>query len=197
VESQKAKDIFINELFPHLEALKTYAYHLTYNESEADDLVQETYLNAHKAINSFIPGTNAKAWLFRILRNAYINGYRKKTRQPYISSIEEEPQAGSTSTANKVGSDDLRKTLFDKALGDEVTKALAELPEEFREIIVMCDIEDLTYDEISKTLDLPLGTVRSRIFRARNMLKSLLKNYATGLGYKDYRGGDAMRDDQV
>lgn len=197
MESQNAKDIFIRELFPHMEALKTYAYHLTYDESEADDLVQETYFNAHKAIKSFIPGTNAKAWLFRILRNAYINGYRKKTRQPYISSIEEEQKEGATSTANKVGSDDLRKTLFDKTLGDEVTKALAELPEEFREIIVMCDIEDLTYDEISKTLDLPLGTVRSRIFRARNMLKTLLKNYATGLGYKDYRGGEATVDEHV
>lgn len=194
MEPQKARNIFAEELFPHIEALKTYAYHLTYDEAEADDLVQETYLNAHKAINSFIPGTNAKAWLFRILRNAYINGYRKKTRQPPIFSIEEDPQKAGTYTANKVGSDDLRKTIFDKSLGDEVTKALSELPEEFREIIVMCDIEDLTYDEISKTLDLPLGTVRSRIFRARNMLKALLKNYATGLGYKDYRGGDTEKE---
>lgn len=172
-----------------MEALKTFAFHLTYDENEADDLVQETYLNAHKAINSFVAGTNAKAWLFRILRNAYINGYRKKTRRPHISSIDEVPPSGVPSEANTVGSDDLRKMIFDKSFGDEVTKALSDLPEEFREIIVMCDIEDLTYDEIAKTLDLPLGTVRSRIFRARNMLKSLLKNYAKELGYKDYRGG--------
>lgn len=183
------KEIFDNELFPHMEALKTFAFHLTFNENEAEDLVQETYLNAHKAINSFVAGTNSKAWLFRILRNAYINGYRKKVRRPQISSIDGDSKSDLPSMANTVGTDELRQMLFDQSFGDEVSKALASLPLEYKEIIVLCDIEDLSYDEISKTLDLPLGTVRSRIYRARNMLKAMLKNYALGLGYKDYRSG--------
>ncbi len=191
------KDIFDNELFPHMEALKTFAFHLTYDENEAEDLVQETYLNAHKAINSFIAGTNSKAWLFRILRNAYINGYRKKVRRPQINSLDGENFGGVSPLLDTVGTDELRQLIFEKSFGDEVSKALASLPLEFKEIIVLCDIEDLSYDEISKTLDLPLGTVRSRIFRARNLLKAMLKNYAMGLGYRDYRSGYSTFTDET
>jgi len=196
VSNFSKKEIFDNELFPHMEALKTFAFHLTYNENEAEDLVQETYLNAHKAINSFVAGTNSKAWLFRILRNAYINGYRKKVRRPQINSLDAETPSGLVSMLDTVGTDELRQLIFDQSFGDEVSKALASLPLEYKEIIVLCDIEDLSYDEISKTLELPLGTVRSRIFRARNMLKAMLKNYALGLGYKDYRSGYSAYTDE-
>ena len=174
-------------MFPHLDALKTFAFHLTYNDQDAEDLVQETYLKAHKFIDRYVEGTNAKAWLFKILKNAYINEYRKKSKRPTKVDYEdivtyqdsEDPQASSLT--------DLREDLFKDRMGDEVTIALNSLPVDFRTVILLCDIEEFTYEEISKIIDVPIGTVRSRLFRARNMLKEKLKTYARKMGYKDYR----------
>jgi RNA polymerase sigma factor (sigma-70 family) len=183
------EQIFEEELFPHMQALKTFAYHLTYNEEDADDLVQETYLKAHKFIENYDRGTNAKAWLFKILKNAYINEYRKKVKRPQRVDIDEvnsyrDGEEGTSAPAFT----DLRTEIFDQALGDEVSFALHSLPEEFRTVILLCDIEEFSYEEIAKMLELPIGTVRSRLFRARNMLKDKLKLYAVNMGYKDYRG---------
>lgn len=169
-------------------ALKTFAYHLTYNEDDADDLVQETYLKAHKFIENYDSGTNAKAWLFKILKNAYINEYRKKVRRPTKVDLDELISIREGEVPNSASYTDLREEIFDNSMGDEVTLALKSLPEEFREVILLCDIENFSYDEISKTIELPIGTVRSRLFRARNMLKDKLKQYALNLGYKDIRG---------
>lgn len=185
--SEREERIFNEELFPHLEALKTFAFHLTYNDQDAEDLVQETYLKAHKFIDRYVEGTNAKAWLFKILKNAYINEYRKKSKRPTKVDYEdivtyqdsEDPQASSLT--------DLREDLFKDRMGDEVTIALNSLPVDFRTVILLCDIEEFTYEEISKIIDVPIGTVRSRLFRARNMLKEKLKTYARKMGYKDYR----------
>lgn len=185
--SEREQRIFNEELFPHLEALKTFAFHLTYNDQDAEDLVQETYLKAHKFIDRYVEGTNAKAWLFKILKNAYINEYRKKSKRPTKVDYEdivtyqdsEDPQASSLT--------DLREDLFKDRMGDEVTIALNSLPVDFRTVILLCDIEEFTYEEISKIIDVPIGTVRSRLFRARNMLKEKLKTYARKMGYKDYR----------
>lgn len=179
--------IFEKEFFPHMQALKTFAYHLTYNDAEADDLVQETYLKAYKFIQNYDQGTNAKAWLFKILKNAYINEYRKKTKRPTNVELQDvgvyrdgEEQSNAYT--------DLRDDIFEQSLGDEVTTALTLLPEEFKTVILLCDIEGFSYEEMAKILELPIGTVRSRLFRARNMLKEKLKSYALSLGYKDYRG---------
>lgn len=169
-------------------ALKTFAYHLTYNEEDADDLVQETYLKAHKFIENYDSGTNAKAWLFKILKNAYINEYRKKVRRPTKVDLDDLISIKEGEQPNSASYNDLREEIFDNTMGDEVTMALRSLPEEFREVILLCDIENFSYDEIAKTIELPIGTVRSRLFRARNMLKEKLKQYATNLGYKDIRG---------
>lgn len=184
----KSEQIFESELFPHMGALKTFAYHLTYNEDDADDLVQETYLKAHKFIENYDSGTNAKAWLFKILKNAYINEYRKKVRRPTKVDLDELISIREGEVPNSASYTDLREEIFDNSMGDEVTLALKSLPEEFREVILLCDIENFSYDEISKTIELPIGTVRSRLFRARNMLKDKLKQYALNLGYKDIRG---------
>lgn len=188
IRKTKSQLIFENELLIHMGALKTFAYHLTYNEDDADDLVQETYMKAHKFIENYAEGTNAKAWLFKILKNSYINEYRKKVKQPTQVNLDDVANLRSSDESKNQTYEDLREQIFDNALGDEVTVALMSLPEEFREVILMCDIENFSYEEIAKTIDLPIGTVRSRLFRARNMLKEKLKKYALNLGYKDMRG---------
>jgi len=180
-------EIFDTELFPHIDALKTFAYHLTYNEDDANDLVQETYMKAHRFIDKYIQGTNAKAWLFKILKNAYINQYRKKKKQP--SRVDFEDIVNFHDSDDRIpGYLDLREELFDKMLGDEVTIAINSLPIDFRTVVLLCDVEGFTYEEIAKIIDVPIGTVRSRLFRARNMLKEKLKNYAATIGFKDKRG---------
>jgi len=188
VAKTKSHHIFEEELFPHMDALKTFAYHLTYNEEDADDLVQETYLKAHKFIENYDSGTNAKAWLFKILKNAYINEYRKKSRRPPKVDIDEVISFKEGEEPKYSAFHDLRNEIFDNTMGDEVTIALNSLPLDFRTVILLCDIESFTYEEIAKILELPIGTVRSRLFRARNMLKERLKQYALKMGYKDMRG---------
>jgi len=179
---------FEKEFLPHLEALHSFAFHLCYNEEDAADLVQETFLKAFRFIDKFEEGTNAKAWLFKILKNAYINQYRKDARQPSmvdydeVAVYQEEEEGQSTSYF------DLREEIFDQMMGDEVSTALNALPEEFRTVIWLCDIEGFSYEEIAKITDIPIGTVRSRLFRARNMLKEKLQNYAVNMGFKDLRG---------
>lgn len=184
----KQQKIFDDELFPHMEALKTFAFHLTYNEEDAEDLVQETYLKAHKFIDKYIEGTNAKAWLFKILKNAYINEYRKKVKRPNKVDFEDIVNYHDSDNSNIPGYLDLREELFKDRMGDEVTYAINSLPIDFRTVILLCDIEGFTYEEIAKIIDVPIGTVRSRLFRARNILKEKLKLYASKMGYKDLRG---------
>ena len=179
--------IFEDELFPHADALYNFAFHLTYNSEDANDLVQETYLKAFNFINSYQTGTNAKAWLFKILNNAFINEYRKKVKQPNKVDYEDIAAYHDTDDDSYIGFVDLRQELFQDLIGDEITTALNNLPVDFRTIILLCDIEGFTYEEISKIMDIPIGTVRSRLHRARNMLKDKLKSYAEKLGFKDKR----------
>lgn len=193
--SEKEQRIFNEELFPHLEALKTFAFHLTYNDQDAEDLVQETYLKAHKFIDRYVEGTNAKAWLFKILKNAYINEYRKKSKRPTKVDYEDIVTYQDSEDGQPQGLPDLREDLFKDRMGDEVTIALNSLPVDFRTVILLCDIEEFTYEEISKIIDVPIGTVRSRLFRARNMLKEKLKSYARKMGYKDYRSKDSDEEE--
>jgi len=190
--------IFEEELFPHMEALKTFAFHLTYSEADANDLVQETYLKAHKFIENYHAGTNAKAWLFKILKNAYINEYRKKSKRPQrvdfenvVNYLEDPDKSGKTFQ-------DPQPDIYDSEMGDEVTLAINALPLDFKEVILLCDVEGFSYEEIAKILELPIGTVRSRLFRARNVLKEKLKKYATHFGYEDKRGRkiSSQTDDQ-
>lgn len=190
--------IFEEELFPHMEALKTFAFHLTFSEADANDLVQETYLKAHKFIENYHTGTNAKAWLFKILKNAYINEYRKKSKRPQRVDFEnvvnylEDPDKSSKTLQ------DPQPDVYDSEMGDEVTLAINALPLDFKEVILLCDVEGFSYEEIAKILELPIGTVRSRLFRARNVLKEKLKKYATHFGYEDKRGqkNSSQTDDQ-
>lgn len=187
-EVKKRKDkTFDEEFFPHMKALYNFAFHLTYDGEAANDLVQETFLKAYRFIDSYQKGTNSKAWLFKILKNEFINNYRKKIKRPTNVDFEDVINYHESDDASYVGSLDLRQEIFQNMMGDEITIALNSLPSDFRTIILLCDIEGFTYEELAKILDIPIGTVRSRLFRARNMLKEKLREYALKIGYKENR----------
>lgn len=182
LELQKHKT-FEEEFLPHIDALYNFAYHLTYSEADSNDLVQETFLKAFRFIDSYIVGTNAKAWLFKILKNAFINEYRRKSKRPNKVDFEEISSYHDSDDKNYGGGLDLREEIFQDMIGDEVMGALNTLPVDFRTVILLCDIEGFTYEEMSKIINIPIGTVRSRLHRARNMLKERLESYAKKLGY--------------
>jgi RNA polymerase sigma-70 factor (ECF subfamily) len=154
------------------------------DEDDANDLVQDTYLKAFRFISSFERGTNAKAWLFRILKNSFINDYRKRSKEPSKVDYQEvETTYNSEEAAEVDHTTDLRVETVQDMIGDEVATALNSLPVDFRTVIILCDIEGFTYEEMAKILDIPIGTVRSRLHRARNLLKDKLKVYASSMGY--------------
>jgi RNA polymerase sigma-70 factor (ECF subfamily) len=179
--------IFEKEFMPHLDSLYNFAYHLTLSEEDANDLVQDTFLKAFRFIESYERGTNAKAWLFKILKNSFINEYRRKTRQPGEVDFEEYLAFQDAEEPLQVGDLDLRDEVFRGLIGDEVTQALNDLPVDFRTVIILCDIEGFSYEEIAKIIDIPIGTVRSRLHRARNLMKEKLRDYARKLGYHENR----------
>ena len=168
-----------------MDALNTFAYHLSYNEEDANDLVQETYMKAHRFIEKYDQGTNAKAWLFQILENAFINDYRKKSRQPQKVDFEDYNEKNQLEKQSV--SIDISQDVYTNMIGDEITIALNKLPVDFRVAIILSDIEGFTYEEIAKISDIPIGTVRSRLFRARNLMKEQLREYAKEKGFKELR----------
>ena len=174
---------FEQEALPHADLLYNYALRMTNNQANAEDLVQETYLKAYRFWDKYEPGTNIRAWLFRILKNSYINRYRKQSKEPGTVDYEE-IQNFYTSVRDE-GSDpnDLQETLFGNLLDDDVAGAIAALPHDFRTIVILCDIEGLTYEEIADLVDIPLGTVRSRLHRGRKLLRNKLIEYARKRGY--------------
>ena len=186
-KKERKDNIFETEFLPHMKSLYNFALHLTGNEEDSNDLVQETYLKAYRFIDSYKSGTNSKAWLFRILKNSFIIEYRKKAKMPNVSDIDDVLNYHDSEDVSSIGHLDFRLEVYQEMLGDEVTIALRTLPVEFKTVIILCDLEGFTYEEISKIIDIPLGTVRSRLFRARNMLKDLLRDYAKKMGFKENR----------
>ena len=180
-----ARRVFEKEFMPHLDAMYNFALKLTADEDDAQDLVQDTCLKAYRFINSFEPGTYAKAWLFRILKNNFINDYRKKSRGPSKVEFEwvEQSFAGEDDPEPAFQAD-LKAETVNEMLGDEITSAIQALPVDFRMIIILCDLEEFSYEEMAKILNIPIGTVRSRLHRARTMLKETLATYAEKKGYK-------------
>lgn len=175
--------IFENEFMPHIQPMYNFAYRLTFDEDDAKDLVQDTYLKAFRFAESFQEGTNAKAWLFRILKNSFINDFRKKSKQPAKVDYQEVEDYYNSDQVDEKHTTDLRIDSMKDMIGDEVTSALNSLAVDFRTVIILCDLEGFTYEEMAKILDIPVGTVRSRLHRARNLLKEKLQKYASGMGY--------------
>ncbi len=191
-EMRNNKEQFEALLIPVLEPAHRFAYHLTRNEADAEDLLQEASQLAFQKFWQFEPGTHFKAWMFRILRNRHIDGLRRKKNEPGVQELknlkplhtEEVDVSDSENTwsLSKHGAIDKPEIFYD-LFGDEVNRFLLELPPEFRAALLLCDLDGFSYHEISEILDCPIGTVRSRISRARNHLKEKLFDYAKGLGY--------------
>ncbi|CAN5650022.1 sigma-70 family RNA polymerase sigma factor [soil metagenome] len=183
-EFEKLKTEFEDVTLPHFRLLYNYAYRITGNMLEAQDLVQDTYLRAFRFFTKFEQGTNSKAWLFRILRNLFINNYRKSQKEPGKVDYEEVENFISDIMSERMESNDLEEKIFKNILDDEVTLALNTLQDDFKTVVILRDLEDLSYDEIADFLKVPVGTVRSRLHRGRNLLREKLIEYARNKGYE-------------
>ncbi len=181
--SQELRESFETTALPYTDAVYNKAYRLTQNREEARDLVQETFLRAYRTFSNFTPGTNCRAWLFKITYSIFVNRYRKVQRQPQQVSMDELEEKFHVALADLKhdGREDVLNSFDWKEL--EVDKALGSLSEEFRSTILLVDVEGLTYDEAADVLECPVGTVRSRLFRARKELFVSLAEYARGKGY--------------
>ncbi|RMG78134.1 MAG: sigma-70 family RNA polymerase sigma factor [Bacteroidetes bacterium] len=180
-------ETFEKELYPHFDAVYNFLLGLTFDKTSADDLIQNTFLKAFKAIETYTRGTNAKAWLFTIARNEFINSYRKGQNRGKTVELEdflafhgEEDNGDSVYV-------DLSEEIYKNLMSDEVTNALQSLLPDEQLIVFLADIEDFKYDEIASILEVPIGTVRSRLNRTRNKLKKILADYGRSHGYRDKR----------
>jgi RNA polymerase sigma-70 factor (ECF subfamily) len=161
------------------------ALRLTRNPEDASDLVQETYLRAYRTFSNFIPGTNCKAWLFTILYSIFVNRYRKRQREGETIPIEQAEEKFRETRASQAWDAEFA-VLQDPALNwqtPEVQSALDQLPESFRSALFLVDLEELSYEEAASVLSCPVGTLRSRLYRARKMLFVCLYEYARKAGY--------------
>jgi RNA polymerase sigma-70 factor (ECF subfamily) len=181
-KSEKHRE-FEREALPHTDLLYNYALRMTNNPADADDLLQETFLKAYRFWDKYEPGTNIRAWLFRIMKNSYINRYRKETKEPTTVDYGEVENFYTSVKDRASESNDLQETLYGNLLDDDVASAVADLPEDFRTVVILCDIEGLSYEEIADFVDIPLGTVRSRLHRGRKLLREQLLSYARKRGY--------------
>ena len=171
---------------PHIDALFNMALNLTRNRKDAEDLVQEAYLRAYRFFDSYQSGTHIKAWLFRILRNTFINRYRASKVRPeevdfgkveatFESIVDAEYLQGHQPPSPET-------VVMDGVLDSEVEEAMASIPEEYRTVVVLALVEEMSYKEIASSLEIPIGTVMSRLHRGRKLLQTRLQEYATRRG---------------
>lgn len=183
VEQNQFYRDFEREAIPHMDALYNFALKMTGDSDYADDLVQETFMRAFRFWDKFEKGTNCKAWLFKIMKNTYINDYRKKSKSPVKIDYEDVENFYENIKASNTNDAHLEKDIYDNLLDDELSRAISSLPEDFRTVIILCDIEGFTYEEIADFVDAPIGTVRSRLHRARKTLFTKLYDYAVDKRY--------------
>jgi RNA polymerase sigma-70 factor (ECF subfamily) len=165
--------------------LYRFALQITSNPDDAEDLVQETFLRAFSRFHQFEPGTNFRAWARRILTNTHINRYRHTRRGPAFIALEEmTPQEDFHLSSERADREEQpERAVFDHLQSEEVEEAIRGLPEEFRQVLVLSDLEDFSYEQISRVLGIPIGTVRSRLFRARRKMRQRLTRYALEMGF--------------
>ena len=191
---------FADDAMPFMNQLFATAMRMTRNRSEAEDLVQETYLKAYRAYERFEAGTNLRAWLFRIMTNTYINSYRSKQRRPQQSDIDDVQDlylyrrlGGNELAAHGRSAED---QLFDQITDSVILDALDALPEQYRSAVMLADVEGFAYKEIAEILDVPIGTVMSRLHRGRKKLQEQLHEFGLERGFGDAKelGDDAELD---
>jgi RNA polymerase sigma-70 factor (ECF subfamily) len=177
----------------HLDGLYGTALRLTRNRTAAEDLVQDTFLKAWRSFRTFQAGTNARAWLYKILMNAYIDSYRRSTRAPEL--VDQEDVGEFYLYAKAQESEELRRAgdpeeiLLARIMDADVKAALDQVPEPFRAAVILADLQDFSYREIAEILDIPIGTVMSRLYRGRRHLQRLLWEYAKRAGYANGEAG--------
>ena len=183
-DHQKGWD-FEAAAMPFVDALYNTAYRMTRNPEDAEDLVQETYLKAYRYYDKFEEGTNFKAWLFKIMKNTFINNYRKRQQSPAFSDFADIEE----SFESQVNEDTVRQIrnpeeeLLENVLDQDVQLALDRLPPDYRMVVVLADLEGFSYKEIADILEVPVGTVMSRLYRGRRLLEAAMLEFARDHGY--------------
>lgn len=183
---QDRKARFEAEAMQYVDQLYAAALRMARNRADAEDLVQEAYLKAFAAFHQYTPGTNLKAWLYRILTNTYINVYRKRQREPQQANSDtvEDWQLAAASSHDSRGLPSAENEALARLPDSDIKEALASIPEDFRMAVYYSDVEGFSYKEIAEIMDIPLGTVMSRLHRGRKLLRDRLTDYAAERGYK-------------
>ena len=203
MDAQERKQLhgdFVIEAAPHLDALYATAVRLTKNAGDAEDLVQEAMLKAYRYFDKYERGTNCKAWLFKIMTNTFINRYRRtQKRQEFLVDEDYRPLA-----ERAVAPEDNplyqffgnEETMFGRLFGDDVKSALEDIPVDFRMVVILADLQDFAYKDIAEIMDCPIGTVMSRLYRGRRMLRARLEEYAVEQGYIERASDDEEEDEE-
>lgn len=181
-----SSELFLQEALPQMDALRNFAFKLCRDHHSTNDLVQETMLKAFRALHTYRPGSNCRAWLFQICKNSYINNYRRKQYETVVADLTAEcttAQDGRLREYHFSLTDESSVEAHRATLGDEVMLALHSLPPDYQTALILSDVEGFSYEEIAEFSQTPIGTIRSRIHRARKMLAQRLEHYAQRQGY--------------
>jgi RNA polymerase sigma-70 factor (ECF subfamily) len=182
---RRDQEQFEQAAMPFLDALYNTALRMTRNAQDAEDLVQETYLKAFRHYEKFQPGTNLKAWLFKIMKNTFINDYRKRQLAPPESDFAEIEESFESQLSEEVTRQikNPEQEALENVLDEDVQRALDELPADYRMVVLLADVEGFAYREIAEILEIPVGTVMSRLYRGRKKLEADMLRYAREHGY--------------